>query len=186
MRKVFIVLMALLVCANVFAAATSKTVTVKSHVGTLTISEANANSTSGLYVLKVGATTESASEEEYVSSADISKEDVVAGFKVIQDSQTKTGETIGLSVTFGKLAYNGNYSNAPVISEYLQGGGFFTTPNQTITGSELSFSIKYQGASNPVDKNTTICSFKATWPKTETLTVEGDYSADVTLSYTIQ
>ena len=188
MRKVFIVLMALLVCANVFAAATEKTVTVKSHVGTLTISDANTNSQGGLYTLRVGATTDTAAGSEYVSGSDITQENVVAGFKVVQTAQTKTSESINLAISVGELINDedaSKKSGVPTLSQFVKGAGEFTIPTDNLSGVDYSFTVQYEGPAKPVNAETTITSFIATWPQTAGLP-EGDYTATVTLSYTIQ
>jgi len=200
MKKVFgILLIVLLVAGTAFAASYGNSVRVKSIVGSVSIEEANQNAITdghtGLYelVLETETGTDSDNVAYYTSNKDISLNDVVANFEIYQRALTRTSESITLAVSAGQLAYTDaststQYStDAVAISNVSVKNDDYVAGESTGNGASYEFKLNYQGVTKEVAADTKVVSFATTWTaKSELKDHPGTYTADLTLTYTIE
>ncbi len=188
------------VAAAAFAANQGNAVRIKSVVGAITISEANATAVTsgntGLYVLVLKTT--SGSDSDGVSyqliEKDISRDNVEADFEIIQKATTRTNERIDLSVSAGQLSFTDDsartYSTTTLgfssVTTPVDASLLTVTPDTTNLTDTIKFALSYGGVSREVLADTTIATFKTTWQKeTSLIDHQGVYTADLTLVYTI-
>jgi len=191
-------IISILLCGFVFAATTGNTIRIKSAVGAITIEQANENAMaqgeSGVFILTIGSSEDSAGDRDIHNSAwDISFEDVSAYFRVVQTSKTKTNESISLNVTAGKLTLSAadgsiHESGSPVVSSFKgnpDNAAVFV--NGTPSENTIKLDISYSGYAAAVEADTVLATFTAVWARQADLaSFDGEYFADITLEYTIE
>ena len=199
MRKVFAVLIILVLAVEVFAA-DSMSLRLKSIVedGRISISAANEASKGGLFILSVAGLTDndsdSTSERILMSDYDISKHDVEIEFTVLQTQKVQTLGKINLTATIGSLVLDTDNTKMVEASS----SGSWKTSNEIIRYEDavtvtavtvdnvVSIEVKYIDDTKEVPAQP-IGTFVATWAKDPTLVKNpGLYRANVTLSYTVE
>ena len=199
MKKIVsILLFSVLLCGLAFATTSNNTIRIKSAVGSITIEKANAaainNGESGVFILTLGSTAQNAGDRDiHTSSFDISFEDVITYFRVIQTAKTRTNESITLGVTAGKLtmvSQDGTVheSGDPVFSSFV--GNPDSAPvvvSGETTENTVTIDINYTGAGTTVEADTVLATFSSVWYRQPDLSqFDGDYFADITLEYTVE
>ena len=196
MKKALLVLSVLLIILSTATAGTvsGNTFRIKSHVGRITIEQANEETK--LFSIKVSTgDTESTSDDTnyYLSGFDIAEEDVVVVLEITQNATTRTDETITLTADVSPFSLaddTGTYASEGILIDSVKGN---PENNSMAVETEvdnfrkrLSLSLAYAGASEEVEAGTKIATFRIVWTKNPELAEHpGVYTADITLTYDI-
>ena len=199
MRKIIAVLTVLiLVLGMVFAENSS--VRIKSIVEDerISISEANANSPNGLFVLSVtgvlDGTETSTGERLLMSDFDIAEHDIDIEFSVVQTETVRTLGKINLTATIGNLTLDvddrqtveASATGSWTTARGLMGYEDAVTVTAVTVDNVVSIEIMYIDDTIEVPAQA-IGTFVAKWPRTpELVNNPGLYRANVTLSYTTE
>ncbi|MBO4409718.1 MAG: hypothetical protein J5775_03105 [Spirochaetales bacterium] len=200
MKKIAsILLFSVLLCGLAFAVTTlGNTIRIKSAVGSITIEKANAEAMnrgeSGVFIITLGSSAQTAGDRDvHISNYDISFEDVVTYFRIVQTSKTRTNESITLGVTAGKLtlvSQDGTIHESanPVFSSFSGNpDSAAVVVNGETTDNSVTIDINYLGGGTTVEADTVLATFSSVWYRQEDLMMyDGDYFADITLEYTIE
>ncbi len=165
----------------------------------ITIEEANTTALSSgkpLYELelKLDMDNEEAAEDTdyYLSDIDISGDDLSVEFLVSQSVETKTNESIILTITASPMTFidndNVRYSSNEVIMGYKE-----VNPENIIISSEqiavdtLVVTVSYTGINRTIPSGTGLFIFTTTWKSNEELKAHpGVYTADVSMTYVVE
>ena len=147
MKKALIILTVLLIILSTATAGTvsGNTFRIKSHVGRITIEQANEEAK--LFTIKVSTgDTESTSEDTnyYLSGYNIAEEDVVVLLEVIQNAMTRTDESITLTADVSPFSLaddTGTYASEGILIDSVKGRILRTTawrlrPRLTTSGRD--------------------------------------------------
>ena len=169
-------------------------VTVKTSVSKITLSQASASEdgTLGLYKLYGGFDSADSAKLDYLEANDISQNDVTVYFRVAQLAKTRTDESIQLSVEAESLVNTESQylimqgtdlktsTSSPVISNIsCLGLDNLLVTYSTEQGNAINFTLVYKMG---VVENVNLAFFTTTWKRTEGL-APGLYTSKITLRY---
>lgn len=196
MKKALLVLSVLLIILSTATAGTvsGNTFRIKSHVGRITIEQANEEAK--LFTIKVATgDTESTSDDTnyYLSGFDIAEEDVVVVLEITQNATTRTDETITLTADVSPFSLSddtGSYASEEILIDDVKGNpdniGFNIEADVDNFRNRLSMTVTYGGATEEVEAGSKIATFRIVWTKNPELAEHpGVYTADITLTYDI-
>ncbi|MBP5163483.1 MAG: hypothetical protein ILP16_10995 [Spirochaetales bacterium] len=196
MKKALLVLSVLLIILSTATAGTvsGNTFRIKSHVGRITIEQANEEAK--LFTIKVSTgDTESTSDDTnyYLSGFDIAEEDVVVVLEITQNATTRTDETITLTADVSPFSMSddtGSYASEEILIDNVKGNpdnnGLTVESEVDNFKKSLSMVLTYDGASTEVEAGSKIATFRIVWTKNPELAAHpGIYTADITLTYDI-
>lgn len=196
MKKALLVLSVLLIILGAASAETKSgnTFRIKSHVGRITIEQANEEAK--LFTIKVSTgDTESTSDDTnyYLSGFDIAEEDVVVVLEITQNATTRTDETITLTADVSPFSMSddtGSYASEEILIDNVKGNpdnnGLTVESEVDNFKKSLSMVLTYDGASTEVEAGSKIATFRIVWTKNPELAAHpGIYTADITLTYDI-
>ena len=197
MKKALLVLSVLLIILGAASAETKSgnTFRIKSHVGRITIEQANEEAK--LFTIKVSTgDTESTSDDTnyYLSGFDIAEEDVVVVLEITQNATTRTDETITLTADVSPFSMSddtGSYASEEILIDNVKGNpdnnGLTVESEVDNFKKSLSMVLTYDGASTEVEAGSKIATFRIVWTKNPELAAHpGIYTADITLTYDIK
>ncbi len=161
----------------------------------VSIAEANAASSGGLFILGVTSDDLSSTDAKYLlSEYDIAEHDIEVSFSITQTELVRTVGKINLTATIGNLQLDtdstksttsttsGTWVQAPGLASYEDA----ITVVATNADNVVSVEIKYLDASKEVPAQD-LGSFTAIWTKNSDLVnYPGLYTADVSLTYTVE
>ncbi len=199
MRKILTTITILVLTLGMAFAANSS-VRIKSVVedNRTSISDANAISPNGLFVLSVSGVFDGADATEgermLMSDYDIAEHDIDIEFSVVQTEKVQTLGKINLTATVGNLSLEtdssqsveasatGTWTTARNLSNYEDA----ITVTAATADNVVSIEIKYIDDTKEVPPQP-IGTFVAKWPRTpELVDNPGLYKANVTLAYTVE
>lgn len=196
MKKALIILTVLLIILSTATAGTvsGNTFRIKSHVGRITIEQANEEAK--LYTIKVSTgDTESTSDDTnyYLSGFDIAEEDVVVVLEITQNATTRTDETITLTADVSPFSLSddtGSYASEEILIDNVKGNpehnGLTVESEVDNFKNSLSMVLTYDGTGTEVAAGSKIATFRIVWTKNPELAAHpGIYTADITLTYDI-
>lgn len=196
MKKALLVLSVLLIILSTATAGTvsGNTFRIKSHVGRITIEQANEETK--LFSIKVSTgDTESTSDDTnyYLSGFDIAEEDVVVVLEITQNAMTRTDETITLTADVSPFSMSddtGSYASEEILIDNVKGNpehnGLTVESEVDNFKNSLSMVLTYDGTGTEVAAGSKIATFRIVWTKNPELAAHpGIYTADITLTYDI-
>jgi len=196
MKKALLVLSVLLIILSTATAGTvsGNTFRIKSHVGRITIEQANEEAK--LFTIKVATgDTESTSDDTnyYLSGFDIAEEDVVVVLEITQNATTRTDETITLTADVSPFSLSddtGSYASEEILIDNVKGNpehnGLTVESEVDNFKNSLSMVLTYDGTGTEVAAGSKIATFRIVWTKNPELAAHpGIYTADITLTYDI-
>ena len=194
MKKMFIMFVLFLTLLPIWADIFQSSVTVRTSVSKITLSQASASEdgTLGLYKLYGGFDSADSAKLDYLEADDISQSDVTVYFRVAQLAKTRTDESIHLSVEAESLVNTESQylmmqgtdlktsTSVPVISNIsCLGMDYLMVTYSTEQGNAINFTLVYKMG---VVENVNLAFFTTTWKKTEGL-APGLYTSKITLRY---
>ena len=190
----FIMFVLFLTLLPIWADIFQSSVTVRTSVSKITLSQASASEdgTLGLYKLYGGFDSADSAKLDYLEADDISQSDVTVYFRVAQLAKTRTDESIHLSVEAESLVNTESQylmmqgtdlktsTSVPVISNIsCLGMDNLMVTYSTEQGNAINFTLVYKMG---VVENVNLAFFTTTWKKTEGL-APGLYTSKITLRY---
>ena len=197
MKKTLIILFLILLPFCLYSIGYQRsTVVIKTTVTTISLSDALARSDGifGLYRLS-GGLYQGSSGTDYLVANDISEDDIIVYFQIDQMAETRTDESIQLSISANRLT---NVDADTVLQNDREARVETDFPSISVVScadmsaikvssvpigiNEVLFTLRYLGYRTIENMNLVV--FKTTWNKTMGL-APGMYTSDVTLSYII-
>ena len=184
----------MIILLPVWAFTFQSTVTVRTTVTRITLSQASVSEDGslGLYKLYGGFDSANSAKLDYLEASDISQSDITVYFRIAQLAKTRTDESIRLSVEAESLVNTDSQAlmlqgsdmklntNEPIISNIsCLGMDNLTVTYSTEHDNEVNFKLVYNMG---VVENVNLAYFTTTWKKTEGL-APGLYTSKITLRY---
>lgn len=186
MKKVISILAIFMVIACAAFAATGDKLDINAKVP----------ATDPVYTLRGGlsdeagtAATGTAANGTITTNVDISTNDIYIYVEVFQSAKSKTRKSGSLTLTGTALSYSSSATDAPAASKATAGSTALATNNYSVVaaadGATATFAVTYNGKN--VAANSVIGSALFKWTHKDELEVgeQNNYTATITLTYTV-